>query len=326
MAYDIFISYRRKGAGAGVAGELQTKLESRGYKVFLDVDNIGSGEFPQQIDNAIKGCDDFLMILSVGMLDRCAEEDDWVRHEIVLAEKYGKNILGASLPGFVMPEAHQLPEPLRKIPEIQVFLWSHEYRNASINKIVENLVSTKRKKQRSRRKLIAGVLGAVALAVGAILLIPKSKPEPEPIANTGTNTTMTTVTNNDVEPVVDNSQQLRDSYAQLVNAGDILLDEVPNPTTEEEFRKFMDALTNYENAVAISRTNPQLQLDSYGLAVKCDSLNDLRKERFNKEIEAASKFLSVDQVEFASYRYSNAKVLGREEDQLQLDAIARKMK
>ena len=38
MAYDVFISYRRKGAGAGVAGELQSKLENLGYNVFLDVD------------------------------------------------------------------------------------------------------------------------------------------------------------------------------------------------------------------------------------------------------------------------------------------------
>ena len=52
MAYDIFISYRRKGAGAGVAGELQAKLENLGYKVFLDVDEIGSGRFPEQIERA----------------------------------------------------------------------------------------------------------------------------------------------------------------------------------------------------------------------------------------------------------------------------------
>ena len=32
MSYDIFISYRRKGAGAGVAGELQAKLENLGHK------------------------------------------------------------------------------------------------------------------------------------------------------------------------------------------------------------------------------------------------------------------------------------------------------
>ena len=76
MAYDVFISYRRKGAGAGVAGELQAKLEQRGYKVFLDVDNIGSGAFPAQIENAIKECRDFLLILSPGMLDRCSDEND----------------------------------------------------------------------------------------------------------------------------------------------------------------------------------------------------------------------------------------------------------
>ena len=73
MAYDIFISYRRRGAGAGVAGEMQAKLQNRGFKVFLDVDNIGSGAFPEQIDQAIKECNDFLMILSPNMLDRCVE-------------------------------------------------------------------------------------------------------------------------------------------------------------------------------------------------------------------------------------------------------------
>ena len=148
MAYDIFISYRRKGAGAGVAGELQEKLENRGYNVFLDVDDIGSGAFPEQINQAIKDCKDFLLILSPGMMDRCVDEEDWVRHEIVLAEQYGKNIVGVSLPGFVMPEPDTLPLPLRDIPEKQVFLWSHEYRNASFEKIIENLVSTQQKKKR----------------------------------------------------------------------------------------------------------------------------------------------------------------------------------
>ena len=84
-----------------MAGEMQSKLQRRGYSVFLDVDNIGSGAFPDQIDQAIHQCNDFLLILSPGMLDRCADEGDWVRHEIVLAEKYGKNIVGVSLPGFV---------------------------------------------------------------------------------------------------------------------------------------------------------------------------------------------------------------------------------
>lgn len=97
MAYDIFISYRRKGAGAGVAGELQSKLENLGYKVFLDVDKIGSGQFPDQIKHAIEECKDFLLVLSPGTLDRCVDEEDWVRREITMAMEFGKNIVGVGL-------------------------------------------------------------------------------------------------------------------------------------------------------------------------------------------------------------------------------------
>ena len=165
MSYDIFISYRRKGSGAGVAGEMQSKLQNRGYKVFLDVDNIGSGAFPDQIDSAIKQCNDFLLILSPGMLDRCSDPEDWVRHEIVLAEKYGKNIVGVSLPGFVMPMPEDLPEELREIPEKQVFVWSHEYRHASLEKIVDNLIATTLKKKRVKRNYL-WIVAIVALIGG----------------------------------------------------------------------------------------------------------------------------------------------------------------
>ena len=313
MSYDIFISYRRKGAGAGVAGELQTKYENRGYKVFLDVDNIGSGDFPEQIDNAIKGCNDFLLILSPGMLDRCADEEDWVRHEIVLAEKYGKNIIGVSLPGFVMPEAHELPEPLRKIPEKQVFLWSHEYRNASINKIEDNLVSSKRKKKRSRRMISFGVAGGLVLAVVAWFLIPR--PQPEEVKE-------------EVKAVaaVDRYKGVRDTFAQFVNAGDKLLRTVPNPSTEEEFRRFMEALSDYGDALVVSRMYPEIKLDSFGLARKYDSLNDLRRERFQFQLNAAMSFINADEVELATPRYNNAKVLAGDEDQKQLETVAKKMK
>ena len=155
MAYDIFISYRRKGAGAGVAGELQAKLENLGYKVFLDVDEIGSGQFPEQIEKAISECTDFILVLSPGTLDRCVVEEDWVRREILHAQKQNKNILGVGLPGFIMPEAEALPDPLKAMTTIQVFSWTHEYRTASFEKIAENLVSTQVKKKKNRHKLIA---------------------------------------------------------------------------------------------------------------------------------------------------------------------------
>ena len=315
MSYDIFISSRRKGAGAGVAGELQAKFDNRGYKVFLDVDNIGSGEFPQQIDNAIKECNDFLLILSPGMLDRCSDEEDWVRHEIMLAEQYGKNIVGVSLPGFVMPEVSALPEPLRKIPEIQVFLWSHEYRNASISKIEENLISFARKKKRSRRNLTIEIIGGLVVAIAAWLLLskPMTKPveEPEVVA--------------EPEAVVDDAQFVRDSFIQFVSRGDELLKQVENPNSEEDMLRFMECMNSYQSALNVVNKHPELRLDSYGLNERLDSLSNLRKQRLQQELDAATKLMNVDQYDFATFRFNNAKALATEADQPKLDAVARRL-
>lgn len=312
MAYDIFISYRRKGAGAGVAGELQTKLEQRGYKVFLDVDNIGSGAFPVQIDNAIEECRDFVLILSPGMLDRCAEEHDWVRHEILLAEQYGKNIVGVSLPGFVMPDVATLPEPLRDVPQKQVFLWSHEYRNASINKIEENLLSAQQKKKRHRIRLIAGISAAVAGLVVGLSFLFAGQPAVE-----------TEVP--EVNESAAQEQVVRDAFWGCLQHGDELLQSAPNPTKPEEFVSFMEALSCYDSAQLMVEQHPEYALDSLNLTRKIDSLEQLRKDRIAVELTAATKFLDVDQVDFARYRFNNAKVLARPSDQSKMESIARRI-
>lgn len=311
MSYDIFISYRRKGAGAGVAGELQAKLENRGYKVFLDVDNIGSGAFPEQIDNAIRGCNDFLLILSPGMLDRCVDEEDWVRHEIILAEQYGKNIVGVSLPGFIMPEAAELPQPLRDVPEKQVFLWSHEYRNASFEKIVGNLVSFKRKKKRFRRNSLLGLAVALILVLAAWLLFSKPEKSPGIVEN--------------AKSKVDTAQLVMKEFSSLVRQGDSLLQLAPNPMEKEGFRIFMDALSSYQSALEISELNPQIIKDSIGIGKRLDSLQLLRKDRLNKELEAATKFLDVDQFEFAQFRFENASVLADDTDAQLLSGIEQRL-
>lgn len=311
MSYDIFISYRRKGAGAGVAGELQAKLENRGYKVFLDVDNIGSGAFPEQIDNAIKSCNDFLLILSPGMLDRCVDEEDWVRHEIVLAEQYGKNIIGVSLPGFVMPEAHTLPEPLKDVPEKQVFLWSHEYRNASINKIVDNLISLNQKKKRTRRHVAFGAVGT--LAAFAVVWLMLSKPLSD--------------SQGEDNPVyaVDTAKLIRNQFSGFLREADSMLKLVPNPTDQEEFATFMEAMVLYDSALMIIKTCPSIVRDSLGLEAKVSDLQNLRKERLDRELEAASKFLDVDQMDFAMFRFENAKVLAVEGEESLLENVERRI-
>ena len=79
--YDIFISYRRDG-GESTAKILRDKLSELGYQVFFDVESLRSGDFNTRLYTVIEECQDFLLVLSPGALDRCRNEDDWVRLEI----------------------------------------------------------------------------------------------------------------------------------------------------------------------------------------------------------------------------------------------------
>ena len=113
IKYDIFISYRRDG-GESTAKILRDKLSELGYQVFFDVESLRSGDFNTKLYSVIEECEDFLLILSPGALNRCQNEDDWVRLEIEHALKSGKNVIPVMLRGFSFPE--KLPdsiEPLR---------------------------------------------------------------------------------------------------------------------------------------------------------------------------------------------------------------------
>ena len=90
--YDIFISYRRDG-GAQYARILQLMLIQRGYKVFLDYDELTDGIFSDKIKAAIKDAPVFMLVLSKGSMQRCANDGDWVRQEITLAVEQNKHIV-----------------------------------------------------------------------------------------------------------------------------------------------------------------------------------------------------------------------------------------
>lgn len=90
--YDIFISYRRAG-GAQYARILQLMLAQRGYKVFLDYDELVEGRFGARIKSAIEEAPIFILVLSKGALDRCVNDDDWVREEIMYAYERHKHFV-----------------------------------------------------------------------------------------------------------------------------------------------------------------------------------------------------------------------------------------
>lgn len=90
--YDIFISYRREG-GVHYARILQLMLIQRGYRVFLDYDELTDGIFSDNIKAAIESAPVFMLVLSKGSMTRCANEDDWVRREILMALEQGKHFI-----------------------------------------------------------------------------------------------------------------------------------------------------------------------------------------------------------------------------------------
>ena len=75
--YDIFISYRR--SSYELANLIATRLKAAGYRVFFDLEAMDSGPFNKQLFRVIEECRDFVLVLPPNTLERCKDEDDWVR-------------------------------------------------------------------------------------------------------------------------------------------------------------------------------------------------------------------------------------------------------
>ena len=99
--YDIFISYRRSSYES--ANLIATRLKAAGYSVFFDLESMRSGKFNEQLFGVIDNCKDFLVVLPPNALERCVNEDDWVRLEVCRAMANKKNIVPVMLNGFTWP-------------------------------------------------------------------------------------------------------------------------------------------------------------------------------------------------------------------------------
>ena len=127
---DIFISYRRDG-GDMTAMYFYQALKERGYNVFYDLEVLRAGKFNEALLDSIKSCKDFVLILSPHALDRCNEQNDWVRLEIAEALRRKKNIVPVMMKGFAFPE--KLPEEIDDIRYQNGLTSTTEYFEESIN-------------------------------------------------------------------------------------------------------------------------------------------------------------------------------------------------
>ena len=140
LPYQIFISYRRNGSDAH-ARVFYEKLKEKGYSVFLDFESLFSGGFKKNISKAVNECEDFILLIPDGGLDRCAEEEDLLRYEIKLALEGNKNIIPIFINGFKMPDAKDLPEDIAALSDENGIECSMEYFDAVFERLLKNLNS-----------------------------------------------------------------------------------------------------------------------------------------------------------------------------------------
>lgn len=137
MNTDIFISYRREG-GREIARTIYLALGKLGFQnIFFDYNSLRNGVFNEQIIDAIKSCKDFIIVLSDGSMDRCVNQDDWVRKEITTAISVGCNIIPVVIDGQNPTFPDEFPKNLNIIKMIQrSTLMNNEFFDDSIRKIV----------------------------------------------------------------------------------------------------------------------------------------------------------------------------------------------
>ncbi|KAM9468556.1 NAD(+) hydrolase SARM1 isoform 1-T1 [Clarias gariepinus] len=150
---DVFISYRRT-TGSQLASLLKVHLQVRGFSVFIDVEKLEAGKFEEKLISSVQRARNFILVLSANALDKCMGDTgmkDWVHKEIVTALNGKKNIVPVT-DNFQWPDPNSLPEDMRTVLTFNGIKWSHEYQEASIDKILRFLQGGPRQDQMDSSK------------------------------------------------------------------------------------------------------------------------------------------------------------------------------
>ena len=133
----VFISYRRDATGKSFARSIEEALTHHGYDVFLDVDCLDAGKWATQILTEAPRRAHFLLLLTPGALDRCDQEDDWVRREFLAAVAHDRNIVP------VREESVDLGELSRCCPESVSALFDYQIatiQHSGFSRDIETLI------------------------------------------------------------------------------------------------------------------------------------------------------------------------------------------
>jgi hypothetical protein len=137
---DVFISYRREDSGS--AGRLGDWLASHfgAESVFVDVTGIGGGEeFPAVIEEAIRGCQAFLAVITPRWGDGLSDPNDWIRRELSLALGAGKQVVPVLIDGAEPPDRTALPADLEPLADRNAVTLSAAGYASDVGRLIEGL-------------------------------------------------------------------------------------------------------------------------------------------------------------------------------------------
>ncbi len=144
--YDIFISYRRLDEHGNISGRDQARLIAKqlqleGYRAFFDYSEIRDDEFDKVIIPAVENCKVFILVLTKDALNRCVNNDDWVRKEIETAISSGCKIVNITPDNTFNGWPSNLPSTLEKIKKIQISdIQFGQLFEVSIKKLIEDRI------------------------------------------------------------------------------------------------------------------------------------------------------------------------------------------
>lgn len=141
----VFISYRREG-GAETARLMRYELREREFDPFLDVEDLPSGHFDSYLLEKVSSSANFLLIVSRNVFEGCVSDDDWLRKEIVTALEARSNIVPLVKEDAAPPRIAELPDALRELPRYNCVKYSHDYYQATIQKLLQFFVKARDKR------------------------------------------------------------------------------------------------------------------------------------------------------------------------------------
>lgn len=167
--YDVFISYRRNGA-EDFARAVYQDLKHKGFSVFLDRQELMSGNYEEQVLDVIMNCRDVIIILPPNALERCSDENDLFGKEISCAIENHKNIISVIREGFRFPEENELPEKIRSFPKYEAIMENPNAYDSVMKRLCDMLKDSKRKRNQIRtkhlKKIILPLSAAILVATG----------------------------------------------------------------------------------------------------------------------------------------------------------------